>query len=357
MFIRGIAERVTPRTTIPQSSIALHINPHQHLSAYKSALIDKGLSESDAELAVKALPSAPVWTTTTIEYGFWDANREKLLAPMATYQKNERVHGCIDIIAKAVANAACQLMEVVDSSDKSLLARRHRRLITGKRLKRLRNQWAVPQLAQVALNDDDGLAEITEHPMLAALSSTDNDQTFHSLLRLMVVNLIVFGVSFFKKERDPRGEVSSYLYLPAYNVTPDRGTDGRIEGWFYSSTYGEAIPKLPIAKDDMLIVRWPSLTDPHAGGDSPLQSALRQVDLFGKMLDWQDWTFGNRARMDGVFVPKVSDGTSISPEEASRQEKRINEQAARPGQRALDCVGICRAVCAHQLGPHRSGYS
>jgi SPP1 gp7 family putative phage head morphogenesis protein len=306
----------------------LQINPHQQLARYRSDLANKGFSKDEIELAVKALPSAPVWTQTTPDFGFWDANRAKLMMLVALYQKNERVHGCIDIIAKSVTNAGCQLMKVVDKADKS----NRKKAIAGKRWQRLERQWHVSQLARKSLQDDDGLMEIDEHPMLDAIKSIAENQNLPGLLRMMVQNLCIFGISFFLKNRNSLGNVVSYKYLPAYNVSPDRGKDGKIAGWFFSTTYGEAIPKnQPIAIEDMLIVRFPSLTDPHAGGDSPLESALRQVGLFDKMLDWQDWTFGNRGRMDGTFIPKIPDSGTLSTDEANRIEKRINDKFRGPG--------------------------
>lgn len=270
----------------------------------------------------KSLPSQPVWTLSTPDYGFWDGDRHELLKLLACYQKNPIIHGSIDINAKGVTAARPTLMKIVNSGAKNLDSRGLKRL-SQRRIKRLFKQWDEPNLHRKSLADDQELVEVTDHPLLDALHSDEQDQNFHSLLRLITVNICIYGIAFMAKIRDTLGRVTSYRYLPAYNVSPERGADGRVVGWFYSSSFGDSFDlKEPIDKDDMIVIRWPSISDPHAGGDSPLKSALRKIDLSGKWTDWQDWLITNRARPDWLFVPKEGIGT----EGAARAEKAINDK-------------------------------
>ena len=88
--------------------------------------------------------------------------------------------------------------------------------------------------------------------------------------------------------------------------------------------------KEPLELENVLVFRWPSPSDPLASGDSPLLSALTKIDLSQKFGEWQDWLLNNRARPEGVFIPKLSDGASLSPEQAQRIEKNINDKLRGP---------------------------
>lgn len=295
--------------------------------AITTTLAKAGYTSSDIATVVKALPSTPIWTQLTMDFGFWDANREELMTLLACYQKNPIVHGAIDINAKGITAAKPCLMKLVNKGAKHLSSRGLRRL-SHKRLKRIQKQWAEPNLCRKSLGDDAELVEVTDHPLLDALHSPDQDQNFHSLLRLLAINVCIFGTAFLAKIRDNIGNVTSYLYLPTYNVTPERGADGRVIGWFYCSTYGDSFDlKTPIDKEDMVVVRWPSLSDPHAGGDSPLKSALKKLELSGKWVDFQTWLLNNRARPDGVLTVDDEAGSDIT----GREEKRFNDKFRGPG--------------------------
>jgi SPP1 gp7 family putative phage head morphogenesis protein len=293
------------------------------LPVISKALLEAGYSVPEVELISKALPSQPVWYQLQPDLGFWDANRAELLTLMACYQKNPIIHGAIDINAKGITSAQPCLMRVVNKGAKKLVERKLKRL-SAKRLKKLLKHWSEPNLCRKSLGDDQELVEVTEHPLLDALHSDEQDQNFHSLLRLIVVNLCIYGIAFVQKYRDGMGRITSYRYLPAWNVTPDRGEDGRVTGWYYSSSYGDSFDtKVPIDRDDMVVIRWPSISDPHAGGDSPLKSALRKIELSGKWLDWQNWLLNNRARPDYIYVPK---GESITKDVADRNMRVVNNK-------------------------------
>lgn len=296
------------------------------ISAYRIDLAKRGMPPKQIELAVKSLPSSPIWTQAIMDWGFWDTYRNKLWNLTAAYQKNDVVHGAISKIANTIVNAGLSLVEVSDEPDKAT-KKSGRRKLTTKRLNRITGQWNIAQLKRKSLNDGETLVEVTEHPMIDALNSDAEDQSRDGLLRLIAIGLGVWGVTPLMKNRNGDGDQpSSYRYLPAYNVVPNRQPSGRIKGWWYSP-YGEALTKKnPLDKDDVILFRFPSVTDPHAGGDSPLLAALNKVDLAGKLLDHENWTLSNRARMDGVFVPKIPDSGTISKEEAERQEKRINDK-------------------------------
>lgn len=283
----------------------------------------------------KSLPSQPAWYSLTPDFGFWDGDRNELLKLMAFYQKNAIVHGAIDINAKGITAAKPTLMKIVNSGAKNLSARGLKRLAT-KRFKRLLQQWDEPTLSRKSLGDEQELVEVIDHPLLDALHSNDEDQTFHSLLRLIVVNVCIYGIAFVEKVRDPMGRVTSYRYLPTWNVSPQRSEDGRVSGWYYSSSFGDSFnEQQPIDKADMLVIRWPSISDPHAGGDSPLKSALRKLQASGKWADYLDTVIGNRARPDWYFIPK---GEGVSREEADRITKKIGDKFRGPGN-GLPAIG------------------
>jgi phage portal protein BeeE len=273
------------------------------------------------------IPSSPIWTTTLPDYGYYDGDRFELLKLLAFYQKLPEVHGCIDLVAKGVSAAKPTLMQVVNKGAKNL-TQRHLKRLSNTRRKHLSHTWDAPNLCRKSIDADEELVEVTEHPMLDTLHSTEQDQNFHALIRLTAINLCVYGITFWRKEYDSLGRLSSYQYLPSYNVGPLRDGTGRVVAWYYTSTFGDAFPdKVEVKKEDMVLCRWPSLSDPHAGGDSPLKSALTKIDISGKWSDHQNWILNNRARPDAVI--SVSEETSL--EEAQRIEKRTNDKFRGPG--------------------------
>lgn len=275
----------------------------------------------------KSLPSQPPWTAIQLNYGYWDGDRAKLLKLAAFYQNIPEVHGAIQINAKGVAAAKPTLMKIVNAGAKNLFSRKLKRL--GKlQYKRLLKQFDEPNLHRKSVGEEDELVEVTEHPALAALRSRDQDQNFHSLITLSVVSVCIYGICFWRKIKDALGNITSYQYLPVYNVTPQRGPDGIINGWYYCSTYGDAYAEqLFVEKEDMVVTRWSSISDPHAGGDSPLLAALKKIDISGKWADHQDWVLNNRGRPDAVLT--VDDETGS--DEAIKEEKRYNDKFRGPG--------------------------
>jgi SPP1 gp7 family putative phage head morphogenesis protein len=270
----------------------------------------------------KALPSQPVWTINTPDYGFWDGNRNELIKLMACYQKIAEVHGAIDINAKGITAAKPTLMKIVTSGAKNLHQRKLKRLDKA-RAKRITKQWTEPNLCRKSLSDEEELVEVEAHPLLDALHSNEQDNDFHGLLRLTVVNLSIFGIAFWRKQRNAIGTITSYQYLPTYNVSPQRGDDGHVSGWLYCSTFGDYYTdQVFVASEDMVVIRWPSVSDPHAGGDSPLRSALKKIEISGKWEDHQNWILNNRARPDAVIQLAEEAGT----EAAEREEKRFNDK-------------------------------
>jgi phage portal protein BeeE len=277
----------------------------------------------------KALPSQPIWTQMNVDYGYWDGDRAQLLKLAAYYQNIPEVHGAIDINAKAASTAKPTLMKRVNKGAKNLTPRKLKRL-SVKRYKRLMSQWNEPNLHRKSIGDEEELVEVTSHPVLDALHSNDQDQNFSSLLRLTTIAFAgVFGICFWLKVRDSLGKITSYQYLPTYNVSPQRGSDGRINGWYYASTYGDAYAEqLWVDKDDIVVTRWPSISDPHAGGDSPLKAALKKIDISGKWDTHQDWILNNRARPDAILTVADEMGGDL----AIREEKRLNDKFRGPGQ-------------------------
>lgn len=296
------------------------------------AMCVRGFSPND--IAAKYLPSQPIWTQFQMDWGsVGGALRKRDLDLASIYQNNDVVHGSIDKIARTVATSGCQLMDPqpVKEAEKGFAFRPARKRLGKVRLRKLMKQWKIPQLARKQLDDDVELVEVTEHPMLDVLDDDTNDQDFQSLIYLIVISLCVWGRFYALKERTG-GRVTSYRYLPAFNVSANRGGNGRIAGWYYTNTFGEPSPqKVPVDKDDMLVIRWPNLADPHAGGDSPLLSAIRKCELAGKLGDHENWVLDNRARPDQMFIPKMPDGGSLGKDEATRIEKKMRDKFSGPG--------------------------
>src|SRR5665213_1170490 len=86
-------------------------------------LTKNGFTSHQIETVFKALPSQPVWYSTTADWGFWDGDRGELLKLLAFYQKNPIVHGAIDINAKGITAAKPTLMKIVNKGAKNLFSR------------------------------------------------------------------------------------------------------------------------------------------------------------------------------------------------------------------------------------------
>lgn len=279
----------------------------------------------DTKIDTKALPSTPVWSTLSLDFGFSADNRQKLYELMSVYQKNDVVHACVNINATAIVAAKPCLFKIVNAGANNLGPRNLKRISTV-RTKKLKKQWYEPCLSRKDIGDDEELVEVTDHDFLSALNNPINDLCFTELLYLTAINLSVYSLCFWAKERDALNRVVGYQYLPAYDVSANRGADGTLIGWFYNN-YNDTFPtKQPIAKEDMVVFRRPSPTDPHAGGDSDLLAALRKVELSSKWLDFENWLLNNRARPDAMFIPKMPDGATLDDAQISRLEKKFNDK-------------------------------
>lgn len=165
---------------------------------------------------------------------------------------------------------------------------------------------AVPRRKAVA---EDGVQEITDHPMLDMLQAANPLQTGVELQELTVLYQELTGNAYWYMARNALGVPEAiYPLMPQYTtIVP--GQQG-IEAYLYGRT---TIEQVRYEAEEVIQFRYPNPSDLYYGW-SPLQAALRAVDRNRSMADYQQEFFDNSARID--FAITVPTGTPAAERDA-----------------------------------------
>lgn len=296
--------------------------------------------------SIKALPSTPIWTSLNMSFSTFYDNRVKLWSMTALYQKTDSVHAPIDLTAKALCAGHPMVCQKVTKGSKTL-SKRNLKKLNNIRYKNLMKQWYDKDLNRKTIDDDEEIVEATDNDFIKALNNKDEaNMELPELIRCTAVMLEIYGIAFWQKVRDVSGNVINYLFMPTYSMVPVRSGNNTILNWLYSPLWGSKQDEREIELDDIIIFRYPSMGDPTAGGDSPLMSAMRKVEIESKFLEWQEWILNNKARPDYLYIPKLQEGETLSPEQINRAKKRIQDQT-----RGQQNGGVAIGEYAGQLEP------
>lgn len=159
------------------------------------------------------------------------------------------------------------------------------------------------------------VVEITDHPLLDLLERENDGLNGYQLRYITAVYMEVLGGAYWLLEDGLLGPPGGIKVLPTQRVLPMRDRDLGVTGYKYLQALEGAW--LTLEKSRVLDFRFPGVDDPYGGRHAPLKSAYLQAQLAAKFSIFQNNLLDNRARVDGIFIPKEQ----LSRTEAERAEQ------------------------------------
>lgn len=292
---------------------------HSEVAAYLDSL-ERSAPAGIASGAVGYGAGGPVWL---------DIARSK--RPPTPYELTNAyknvAYSCIQLNANGVARVPLRLY--AKTSPKQARPRRSCRAVSTGRQRYLRS---LPYLTR-SIADGDQVDEITEHPLLTAITDAPNDYfDGNLLLNLIARQLDVVGAAYLYPERPVRADGSN---------DPSQAREG-MKVWGLQSQYVYAIKGTgtevlrgykyfgdQFSATDLVRIRYVSLRDPYLSAYAPLHACFESVGLGDYYLSVVESFLKNDAQMSLMISPK--DGLQHPWDETSRKrfEVDINQKFGR----------------------------
>lgn len=212
------------------------------------------------------------------------------------YQYNPTVRTVVDKKANAVAQACLsglKLYKVGSGSDGKTL--KSKRLAPSK-VKSLKKR---SQTFRKALEDQDSVEEVLEHPVLDALATVSEGFNGFDLWFYTCVELDVLGRAYWLITVDD--ELNNVIKpLPPQNITRKLDDKGRLLYYEYKVNQNDN-PTI-LDKENVIEFKTLKLDDLYNGYVSVLSTIYAQVIQSTKLTDWLNNILDNRATIQGTFI-------------------------------------------------------
>lgn len=240
----------------------------------------------------------------------WKTRRASTPANLIRAYK-EQVFTCANINAQAVASASYHLYTVGKTGTNT-------KSVSQEQLRFLKDCKFLAPMFQ-----GSNLVEITNHPLLDLLRSVNDAIDGFELFELTDLYQEMIGVSYWYIPPNTKFPEQIWI-LPSHQVMPVQDpTTGKIVRYEYNI----GTKKENYSPDDILVFKFPSLTNPYINGRSPAQAAWETIGLIDADRSFTQAILKNRTRPDMILSPK----DSIGKPEAERLRIRMNKQFARSG--------------------------
>ncbi len=239
---------------------------------------------------------------------------------MLEYLTNDLVYTCANWNAAAVARIGYKLYALRRPDEKPITSHPTRAAdaLTQRRLKA--NPNLMRRLQQAA-----DIQEIVDHPIIDLLERDNNGLGGYQLRFMTQVYMEVFGGAYWLLEAGDFEPVHAIKLLPTQRVLALRDNDLSVVAYRYMPALQGSW--IQLAKSDVMDFRFPAVEDPAGGRHAPLRSAFLQSQLAAKYAMYQNDLMDNRARIDGIFVPKEE----ISSRQSDLAEQLWNQKFKRGG--------------------------
>lgn len=219
---------------------------------------------------------------------------------LATYVNDDIVHTCIALNANAVASLPYGVYSEDANAKQSVTKAlcKARKKSMGSRFRR---------------KDIDSIVEHLQHPLFDIIENDTEDLNNVDMVRLTVTYLQICGRSYWQLLQDsPTSQLEGIRILKPWLVFPFRDIDGNVVSYFYTNIYygmggKQTYERIELSREEIVDFRWPSPSDPYAGGDSPLRAAYMKIAVNDKFVEWMNRTLNNRARIDGIVTVDDAD--------------------------------------------------
>lgn len=171
-----------------------------------------------------------------------------------------------------------------------------------------------------ASGKDEDRVEITTHPALSVLNKPNDFYSRQELFETGQQHTDLAGMAFWVVGRNP---IAKAMPIELWPVRPDKMipcTDPKefLTGWLYDGPSGE---KIPLAKQDVLMVRMPDPENPHLGL-GPVASIKTDTEAARYIAEWNRNFFRNSAEPGGI----IEFDSMLSDVEFETLQKRWQEQ-------------------------------
>ncbi len=168
-----------------------------------------------------------------------------------------------------------------------------------------------------AMSEGTNIEEVTDHPLLTLLYEVNDQLNGNQLWFVTSLYLEILGRAYWKVDANPvSGEPDRLWILPPQSVSPITGEDGFVVAYKYrvGNSY-KIFRKVGVeagvkgtegaeADGEVIPFLFNSLANPYTLGQSPLMAAYSHVVLSSNLTDFENALIGNRARPDGMLIPK-----------------------------------------------------
>ncbi len=199
--------------------------------------------------------------------------------------------------------------------------------------------WVVEQRARGA--EDEWEPVKGRHPLATLINRPNPFWSRQDLFERAVFHLLLGGNALFTKIR-ARGEVRELWLISPDFLKPIPVENDIIRNYLFSPP-GQGKKEL-IDAGDVIHVMITDPSDPY-WGMSPLKVIARDVDSEVAMSEWQLSSFRNNAVPSGVLVFNKS----ISPDQKTALEERVDKRKAGPGNARKTMILSGREAAYHQL--------
>jgi HK97 family phage portal protein len=240
---------------------------------------------------------------------------------LAEFLTNGDVYTCCNFNASAVARQRWRLFCQSGSSvSKAYKTNR----ISSQTLKYLKSR---PTLGE-RLENSEEIQEVLEHPLLDLLEKDNVGLNGYQLRYATQLYMEVFGGAYWQTIKGALGHPSEIKVLPTQQLKPLRKSDMSVAGYLFIPLLPQTTVQVHLDADEVIDFRFPDVTDPYGGRQSPLRSAFMDSALSGKYIAHQNYLLDNRARIDGIWTPKEE---FVGKDDAERAESVWNQKLKGPG--------------------------
>ncbi|HTV49528.1 MAG TPA: phage portal protein [Phycisphaerae bacterium] len=235
---------------------------------------------------------------------------------LAEFLTNGDVYTCCNYNAHAVAKQRWRLFCQAKSTTTKAYKTKKIGVQTKKYLK------SRPTLAE-HLESSEDIEEVLEHPLLDLLEKDNVGMNGYQLRYATQMYMEVFSGAYWQIIKGALGLPAEIKVLPTQQLHPLRKSNMQVVGYLFIPLLPQTTVQVHLDAHEVIDFRFPDVTDPYGGRQSPLRSAFMDSTLSGKYIAHQNYLLDNRARIDGIFIPKEE---FIDKNDAERTENNWNQK-------------------------------